>query len=74
MEFDDRIIAKQLDDKFGQTLAPDETFQDCIVANRQEILSILKDYPEYFSHKLRVINRRCTLTHHVHPKMTHPGG
>ena len=72
--FDDRIIAKQLDDKFGQTLAPDETFQDCIVANRQEILSILKDYPEYFSHKLRVINRRCTLTHHVHPKMTHPGG
>lgn len=58
--FDDRrLLPSSQMINLGKRFAPDETFQDCIVANRQRNLSILKDYPEYFSHKLRVINRRC---------------
>jgi len=52
--FDDKIIANQLDMAFGQIIIGDGEFKEYIISKQQEILEILDDYPEYFSHKLKL--------------------
>ncbi|MDO9535580.1 MAG: DEAD/DEAH box helicase [Bacillota bacterium] len=55
--FDDRIIAKQLDELIGQTLTTDKEFKNYMTIKRNEILQILKSYPDYFSYKFRMYVR-----------------
>jgi hypothetical protein len=56
--FDDRIIAKQLDEMFGQGTVPDKSYRDYIVVNLHDILRALENCPEYFSYKLRGYTRK----------------
>ena len=58
--FDDRILAKKLDEIFGQDYVSNLSFQDYISVRRRDILEILKHYPEYFSYKLRTYTRKNT--------------
>lgn len=56
--FDDRVIAKQLDEILGKGYEPDQNFREYISARRRDILKFLKNYPEYFSYKLRMYTRK----------------
>jgi hypothetical protein len=56
--FDDRLIANHLDIVFGQTLVEENNFKEYIISKQQEILKALMDYPEYFTHKLRLYAMR----------------
>lgn len=55
---DDRILAKQLDEMFGQISVTDSTFRDYIIANKRDIMGAIEFYPAYFSHKLQVYTRK----------------
>lgn len=55
--FDDRIIAKELDKLIGQTLTTDKEFKNYMTIKQNEILRILKSYPDYFSYKFRMYVR-----------------
>lgn len=59
--FDDKIIANQLDMTFGQIIIRDDEFKEYIISKQQEILKILDDYPEYFSHKLKLYVKKSLL-------------
>jgi hypothetical protein len=52
--FDDKIIAKQLDIALGQKIIEDNEFIEYIISKQKEILKILVEYPEYFSHKIKL--------------------
>ncbi|MDL2289687.1 hypothetical protein LJB83_02870, partial [Clostridia bacterium OttesenSCG-928-F22] len=55
--FDDRIIAKQLDEMLGKTPVIDSVFREYIITHRHDILKLLEEYPAYFSYKLRLYTR-----------------
>ena len=52
--FDDKIVANKIELAFGQFYVDDNNFKEHIISKQQEILEILKNYPEYFSYKLRL--------------------
>lgn len=56
--FDDRIIAKQLDDKIGKVLIAEKAFRDYIIANKRIISDTIEFYPAYFSYKLQLFTRK----------------
>lgn len=57
--FDDRIVAKQIDEILSQDLVTGKAFQDHIVENRRKILHTLKSYPGYFTHKFQIYTRKA---------------
>ena len=58
--FDDRIIAKQLDDVLGRVVATDKDFRDYIIEKKKDIMDLIEYYPAYFSHKLQLYTREKT--------------
>ena len=52
--FDERIIARKLERLVSQKPITDKEFKKYITSKRDEILPILKSYPEYFSYKFRL--------------------
>lgn len=58
--FDDRPIAKKLDELYGQILITDKEFRGLIIANKLHIINVLNNYPEYFHHKLQFYTLRNT--------------
>ena len=52
--FDDKIIVNKIELALGQIYIDDNNFKEHIISKQQDLLEILKDYPEYFSYKLRL--------------------
>lgn len=56
--FDDRILAKQLDDAFGKFITNEKDLKQYMAANHKKVSTILKQYPDYFRCKFRLFIRR----------------
>ena len=56
--FDDRIIAKQLDEMLGQVPVTEKSFRDYIIANKRIIAKAIESYPAYFSYKLQLFTMK----------------
>lgn len=56
--FDDRILAKQLDEMLGQAPVTDKAFRDYIIANKRSVMDAIEFYPAYFSYKLQLYTRK----------------
>lgn len=55
--FDDRIIARQLDELLGEKFISDKEFKKYMTLNRHTILKFLEKYPDFFSYKFRIFTR-----------------
>lgn len=56
--FDDRILAKQFDNAFGQASISEKELKQYMTANHKKVSKILEQYPDYFSYKFRLFIRR----------------
>lgn len=52
--FDDRLIARKLNELYEQTEVTEKSFRELIIEKKRSILSILNDYPEFFLHKFNL--------------------
>jgi hypothetical protein len=56
--FDERILAKQFDDAFGQAHISEKELKQYMTANNKKALKILEQYTDYFNYKFRLFIRR----------------
>ena len=52
--FDDRIVVNELENLIGQIPLTEKELKSHMVMKQNEILNMLKPYPEYFSYKFRL--------------------